>query len=179
MDVITAINERTSVRGFKKEPVPKELIEQLLDAARKAPSASNQQPWNFVVITAGKQTAGQWENTGRTGGGVYITDGDRNSIAEAHWNSSFNINSTVYDNLQDANLSFCYNVSTYISVDAYSLGVSLINPSSTEMLSWVHTVSGVESWTCVSVNVTSNITEIGDYHIRLKHNSDCGNNKRL
>ena len=53
MDVITAINERASVRGFKKEPVPRELIEQLLDAARKAPSASNQQPWNFVVVTGG------------------------------------------------------------------------------------------------------------------------------
>ncbi len=51
MDVITAINERASVRGFKKEPVSQELIEQLLDAARKAPSASNQQPWNFVVVT--------------------------------------------------------------------------------------------------------------------------------
>ena len=50
MDVITAINERASVRGFKKKPVPRELIEQLLDAARKAPSASNQQPWNFVVV---------------------------------------------------------------------------------------------------------------------------------
>ena len=51
MDVITAINERASVRGFKKESVPRPLIEQLLDAARKAPSASNQQPWNFVVVT--------------------------------------------------------------------------------------------------------------------------------
>lgn len=51
MDVITAINERMSVRGFKGEPVSREVIEQLLDAARKAPSASNQQPWNFVVVT--------------------------------------------------------------------------------------------------------------------------------
>jgi len=51
MDVITAINERTSIRGFSKKPVPREAIEQLLDAARRAPSASNQQPWNFVVVT--------------------------------------------------------------------------------------------------------------------------------
>ena len=51
MDVMNAINERRSVRGFKKELVPREMIEQLLDAARKAPSASNQQPWNFVVVT--------------------------------------------------------------------------------------------------------------------------------
>jgi nitroreductase len=51
MDVVSAINERASIRGFKKEPVSRELLEQLLDAARKAPSASNQQPWNFVVVT--------------------------------------------------------------------------------------------------------------------------------
>jgi len=51
MDVMTAISERMSVRGFRKEPVSREVIEQLLDAARKAPSASNQQPWNFIVVT--------------------------------------------------------------------------------------------------------------------------------
>ena len=51
MDVIAAINERMSVRGFKKESISREVIEHLLDAARKAPSASNQQPWNFIVVT--------------------------------------------------------------------------------------------------------------------------------
>lgn len=51
MDVMTAINGRSSIRCFAAQPVQKELIEQLLDAARKAPSASNQQPWYFVVIT--------------------------------------------------------------------------------------------------------------------------------
>ena len=53
MDVITAIHERASVRGFTEKPVSQEMIECLLDAARQAPSASNQQPWNFVVV-AGK-----------------------------------------------------------------------------------------------------------------------------
>jgi nitroreductase len=51
MDVIRAIDERISVRGFTDKPVSREMIEGLLDAARKAPSASNQQPWNFVVVT--------------------------------------------------------------------------------------------------------------------------------
>ena len=51
MDVVTAINERISVRGFKEKPISREMIEELLDAARKAPSASNQQPWNFIVVT--------------------------------------------------------------------------------------------------------------------------------
>jgi len=51
MDVITAINERMSIRGFKEVSISREVIEQLLDAARRAPSASNQQPWNFIVVT--------------------------------------------------------------------------------------------------------------------------------
>jgi len=51
MDVVTAIHERMSIRGFKDTPVSRAIIEQLLDAAIKAPSASNQQPWNFVVVT--------------------------------------------------------------------------------------------------------------------------------
>lgn len=50
MDVIKAIDERISIRGFAEKPVSQEMIEHLLNAARKAPSASNQQPWNFVVV---------------------------------------------------------------------------------------------------------------------------------
>jgi nitroreductase len=50
MDVITAIDERISVRGFSEKPISREMIEDLLDAARQAPSASNQQPWNFIVV---------------------------------------------------------------------------------------------------------------------------------
>lgn len=51
MDVISAINERSSIRCFTDRPVGRGTIQQLLDSARKAPSASNQQPWNFVVVT--------------------------------------------------------------------------------------------------------------------------------
>lgn len=50
MNVMSAIDERMSVRGFRKEPLARELIEYVLDAARKAPSASNQQPWYFTVV---------------------------------------------------------------------------------------------------------------------------------
>lgn len=50
MDVISAINERSSIRCFTDKPVPREIIERLLESACRAPSASNQQPWNFVVV---------------------------------------------------------------------------------------------------------------------------------
>ncbi len=41
---------RRSVRGFRGEAVPRELIEKILEAARWAPSAGNSQPWEFVVV---------------------------------------------------------------------------------------------------------------------------------
>ncbi|MFC2078027.1 nitroreductase family protein [Candidatus Bipolaricaulota bacterium] len=50
MDAIEAILTRRSIRSFRDEPVPEELIETLLRAAMAAPSAGNQQPWQFVVV---------------------------------------------------------------------------------------------------------------------------------
>jgi nitroreductase len=41
---------RRSVRGFRNERVPRELIEKILEAARWAPSAGNSQPWEFIVV---------------------------------------------------------------------------------------------------------------------------------
>jgi len=51
MNVLSAIEGRMSVRSFRNEPVGREMIAAVLDAARQAPSASNQQPWQFVVVT--------------------------------------------------------------------------------------------------------------------------------
>lgn len=51
MEVIEAIQKRTSIRGFTQDPVPRQLIRDILDAAVRAPSALNSQPWEFAVIT--------------------------------------------------------------------------------------------------------------------------------
>jgi NADPH-dependent glutamate synthase beta subunit-like oxidoreductase/nitroreductase len=50
-DVEKVIYRRRSVRVYKKDPVPKELIKRVLEAGRFAPSAGNCQGWKFVVIT--------------------------------------------------------------------------------------------------------------------------------
>ena len=50
MDAIEAIFTRRSVRKYLDKPVPEELVQKLLAAAMQAPSARNQQPWQFVVI---------------------------------------------------------------------------------------------------------------------------------
>lgn len=50
-DVLTAIAERRSIGRFKNEPVERDVIIQLLQAAGWAPSHHNTQPWRFVVMT--------------------------------------------------------------------------------------------------------------------------------
>ncbi len=51
MEIMDAINERRSVRSYSPDPVPGNVLGDVLEAARVAPSASNRQPWKFVVVT--------------------------------------------------------------------------------------------------------------------------------
>lgn len=50
MEVFEAIAARTSVRKFKSDSVPAEKIDRMLEAAVRAPTAGNIQPWFFYVI---------------------------------------------------------------------------------------------------------------------------------
>jgi nitroreductase len=45
-----AMYTQRAVRRFKPDPVPDELVEKLIEAATKAPSGSNRQPWVFIVV---------------------------------------------------------------------------------------------------------------------------------
>lgn len=57
MEFIDVIRGRRSVRAFRPEPLSREQIETVLEAARWAPSPHGRQPWRFVVVesAAGKQ----------------------------------------------------------------------------------------------------------------------------
>jgi nitroreductase len=50
MDTMTAITQRHSTRAYQPTPIERDVIERIVDAARRAPSASNQQPWEFVAV---------------------------------------------------------------------------------------------------------------------------------
>jgi nitroreductase len=50
MDAITAIDQRTSVRRFRSDPVPREIVERLLDCAVRAPNHKLTEPWRFTVL---------------------------------------------------------------------------------------------------------------------------------
>ena len=50
LTVVEAIKTRRSIRKFAPDDVSKEAIEQMIEAARLAPSGSNRQPWSFLVV---------------------------------------------------------------------------------------------------------------------------------
>ncbi|MEE4164959.1 MAG: nitroreductase family protein [Desulfocapsaceae bacterium] len=50
MDLIELIKTRRSIRAFKEEDISDELLESIIAAAMTAPSAGNQQPWQFIVV---------------------------------------------------------------------------------------------------------------------------------
>ncbi len=50
MELIEAIKTRRSIRSFKKDPVPDELIQQIIEAGAFAPSSHDTRPWEFIII---------------------------------------------------------------------------------------------------------------------------------
>lgn len=51
MDALELLKGRRSIRKYKSTPVEPEKLEKCLEAARWAPSASNKQPWEFLIVT--------------------------------------------------------------------------------------------------------------------------------
>jgi len=69
--LIEAIANRRSIRAYTDEPVSQESLDQILEAARQAPSGNNTQPWHYIVIQSAEQRAAvakvshdqKWMNT--------------------------------------------------------------------------------------------------------------------
>lgn len=51
MDALEAIRKRRSVREYTGDPIPREDLETIVDAARLAATGGNRQPWDFIVVT--------------------------------------------------------------------------------------------------------------------------------
>jgi nitroreductase len=68
MQTWDAIRARRNVRQYSGEPIAREDLERICEAGRRAPSAGNWQPWDFVVVTGHEQLielAKVWERGGR------------------------------------------------------------------------------------------------------------------
>src|SRR6266481_5241316 len=68
METWDAIRARRNVRQYTGQPIAREDLERICEAGRRAPSAGNGQPWDFVVVTERAQLielAKVWEPGGR------------------------------------------------------------------------------------------------------------------
>jgi nitroreductase len=71
METWDALRARRNVRSFTSQPVPDAALDQILEAGRRAPSASNWQPWDFVVVTDRaelQRLSGVWRGAGHVAG---------------------------------------------------------------------------------------------------------------
>ena len=51
MDIKEAVKTRKSIRGYKPDPVPRQVLEEIVRISTRAPSALNTQPWEIVIVT--------------------------------------------------------------------------------------------------------------------------------
>jgi nitroreductase len=49
-DILDVISSRQSIRKYTDEPIPEEMIDKIIEAARWAPSGENEQPWELVIV---------------------------------------------------------------------------------------------------------------------------------
>lgn len=57
MQTWDALRSRRNVRSFADRPIPDDALDRILEAGRRAPSARNAQPWDFIVVTDRDQLA--------------------------------------------------------------------------------------------------------------------------
>jgi len=50
MDILEVLTSRKSIRRYKPDPIPEEMLDKILESARWAPTGENYQPWRFIVV---------------------------------------------------------------------------------------------------------------------------------
>ena len=73
MELDQAMRERRSIRGFRDEPVPRALLEEIIALASRAPSSMNTQPWHLHVLTGEPLERVRQGNTERMLAGIKPT----------------------------------------------------------------------------------------------------------
>lgn len=78
MEVLDAIRRRRSIRNYKPDQIPKDVLDKLLEALKLAPSAGNRQPYKFIIVmdeeTRKKLAAACRFNPGRLNGQEFISE---------------------------------------------------------------------------------------------------------
>lgn len=105
MELTEAIYGRRATRSFTREPLDKAVIEKLIDAAIQAPSAVNEQPWEFVVVQDGSLLD-------------RISAAAKAHMAKAMESSEFP--RRLHENLDDPNFHVFYHAPVLIVISARS-----------------------------------------------------------
>lgn len=105
-EYIKLIKKRHSVRDFLSDPLPQEVIDDMLEAARLAPSSQNRQPWRYIVITDADKIKELVKHTGLLGlSNYFIKDAPCLVIACADMKQNLRVNQQDYY-LVDVAISF-------------------------------------------------------------------------
>ena len=129
--------------------------------------------WNFVPVS-GSDIVGGWENTGQSGGSVYIDVTTRNESASGYWNQSF---PTSPANPNPVTLTFQWKCSIFDTVNSLEIKVQIIHPNATVFDLWSQMVNSTTEWSgTLNINVDPAIfDQTGTYSIRLSDDTDLGN----
>lgn len=71
-DILDVIITRKSIRRYKPDPVPDEMIDKILEAARWAPTGENHQPWRLIVVRD-PETIKKIGQMAKVGSGIFAT----------------------------------------------------------------------------------------------------------
>src|SRR3990172_9809540 len=71
-DILDVLVSRKSIRRYKPDPIPDEMLDKILEAARWAPTGKNYQPWRFVVIRD-QETRNKIGDLAKVGSGARMT----------------------------------------------------------------------------------------------------------
>ncbi len=106
MELMEVIKQRISVRNYLPDPVPSEVLEEILEAGRLAPSAQNRQPWRYIVVQGTEQTAALAKHCGLIGlSNFFIKSAPLVIVACADSKANLRVNSQDYY-LVDTAISF-------------------------------------------------------------------------
>ncbi len=106
MDILELMQNRHSLRDFSAEPIPKEILREILEAGRLAPSAQNRQPWRYIVFTDPDKIRELTRQTGLIGlSNFFIKDAPCVIIACADMKKNTRLNGQDYY-LVDTAISF-------------------------------------------------------------------------
>ena len=97
MDYLEVIKQRKSVRTYKSDPIPDDVLEEILEAGSCAPSAQNRQPWRYLVINDNQKVRELARNCGLIGlSNFFIKSAPLVIVACADTKSNVRINGMDY-----------------------------------------------------------------------------------